>query len=250
MTAPSKSGFSKDMDEFLSLLISARSMSCPFFKLQGVGTDATHTISSKLHRTRILQHQKRMYKSQFRCVHHSSAASSNQKPFSHAIDGHAICEIIAPFFSQMHWSRWRGRSMMRSSQTTAPLSFIKHALRRRDHHCMHLKYQNLVVLIPEHRSIHTRTLEMPILQNSPFTIFRLISSLRGNGTDFKKRPFLPILMLHLSRWYSVSTASASLLAAHCILAPKRLKRTMTALILYAHLVNRSESRIYDMLKSP
>ena len=101
MTAPSKSGLSKDMDEFLSLLISARSMSCPFFKLQGVGTDATHTISSKLHRTRILQHQKRMYKSQFRCVHHSSAASSNQKPFSHAIDGHAICKIIAPFFSQI-----------------------------------------------------------------------------------------------------------------------------------------------------
>ena len=31
MTAPSKSGLSKDMDEFLSLLISARSMSCPFF---------------------------------------------------------------------------------------------------------------------------------------------------------------------------------------------------------------------------
>ena len=62
---------------------------------------------------------------------------------------------------------------------TAPLSFIKHALRRRDRHCMHRKYHNLAVLMPEHHSIHTRTLEIAILQNSPITIFGQICRIKG-----------------------------------------------------------------------
>ena len=44
---------------------------------------------------------KEYFKSQFRCVHRSSASGSNQNPFSHAIDGHAICQIPATFFSEM-----------------------------------------------------------------------------------------------------------------------------------------------------
>ena len=58
--------------------------------------------------------------------------------------------------------------MKRSSQTTAPLSIIKHALRRRDRHCMHRKQQNLTELMQEHLSNHTRTLEKAISEKSVF----------------------------------------------------------------------------------
>ena len=70
---------------------------------------------------------------------------------------------------------------------------------------------------------------------------------KGKRNRLQKQPFLPILQMLTSRWHSVSTASASLLAAHYILAPKHMYNAMQELISYAKVSKRLQSQVDDML---
>ena len=160
---------------------------------------------------------------------------------------HAICKSPASIFPKIPWSIGNARSNIRPSShfplLHAKMTVFQHFPQgaARAHHFQTLLSTSFMP-------------KLPFLSFLPFNSFLPSNSiitarpaLRGNGTDSKKRPFLPILMLHFSLWQLVSTASASLLAAHCILAPKHANNNKMKLISFAKDQKLKKSTVDDML---